>query len=350
MKDGKVQAAILGCGNIGNLHAQAILANADVMDLYAVCDVIPEKADAYAEKYHSETVYYRMEDLLADPAVDMVSICTPSGAHADHVCACAAGKKAVLCEKPLDIRPEKIDRMIAAYEGTGIPAAAVFQYRTYPGIRQAKAMLEAGELGRILVANARYQQYRSPAYYASAGWRGTWQWDGGGSTMNQGIHILDILCYLAGGAESVQAQCRTQARAIEVEDVANALLTFGSGAVGTYQSTTLANPPVQILAEILCEKGRIAFDGEKTMLYTEEEPEGRELGAGQTASAGDGKDPLSVGIAGHVFLLRNLAAALRGEEDVFIPFTEGKRTVEVICGMYESSKNGGRRITFADGR
>jgi len=134
MERRKLRAAILGCGNIGNTHAKAILANEEIVELYAVCDEIPEKAEDYQKKYGAAHVFTDMKEMLADPNIDIVHICTPSGYHADHAVACAKAGKHILCEKPLDITAAKMDQMIEAYEGTGLKAAAVFQYRTYPGI------------------------------------------------------------------------------------------------------------------------------------------------------------------------------------------------------------------------
>lgn len=340
MKNGKLQAAILGCGNIGNNHAQAILNNPDLMEISAVCDKIPEKAELYQNKYHAKRVYTDMEDLLSDPTIDMVSICTPSGYHAEHAAACAAHGKNILCEKPLDITREKIQNMIECFQGSGLKAGAVFQYRTYPGIQRAKELIQSGSLGKVLVANACYQQYRSPEYYRSAGWRGTWEIDGGGSTMNQGIHIMDILCYLTGGAKSILAKAPTLSRAIEVEDVSCAVITFCSGAVGTYQATTLANPPLTIRADILCENGRICFCDPETILYTPEHPEGISLGKGAPGFENSGQSSLDPGNGGHTFLIRNLAKAILGEDEVFIPLEEGCHAVDVILSLYQSSKSG----------
>ncbi|MCI8443211.1 MAG: Gfo/Idh/MocA family oxidoreductase [Provencibacterium sp.] len=342
MKNGKLQAAILGCGTIGNLHARAILANPALVGLYGVCDLIPERAQEYQEKYGAEHIYMDLQELLADPQVDIVHICTPSGYHAEHAIACAHAGKHILCEKPLDISKEKMSRMIEAFEGTSLKAAAVFQYRTYPGVQEAKRLIDSGALGRILVANARYQQYRSPEYYRSAGWRGTWEIDGGGSTMNQGIHIMDILCYLTGGARSILAKAPTLARDIAVEDVSCAIMSFHSGAIGTYQATTLADPPVCIMAELFCEKGRLVFDPPGVTLYTQKEPQGRPLG--DDPAAGDfqemGGGPLDIGAVGHARLVENLAHAIRGEEEVFIPIHEGRRSVDTILALYESHRTG----------
>ncbi|MBS6195041.1 MAG: Gfo/Idh/MocA family oxidoreductase [Clostridiales bacterium] len=344
MRNGKLQAAILGCGVIGNTHAKAILSNSNLVELYAVCDIIPEKAQEYQKQYGAEKIYTDMEEMLKDPAIDMVSICTPSGYHAEHAIACARHGKNILSEKPLDITTEKVDQMIEAFRGTNLKAAAVFQYRTYAGIQKARELIKNGTMGRVLVSNAYYKQYRSPEYYRSAGWRGTWEIDGGGCTMNQGIHILDILCYLNDGAASLMASTFTQAREIPVEDTSFSIMTFHNGAVGTYQATTLANPPVEIKAELMCENGRIVFENENVILYTEECPEGKLLGGARDAV--DGRNPAAIGAEGHAALIRNLANAIMGKEEVLIGLEEGRKAVEIICAMYESSKKGGKKMFF----
>lgn len=344
MKNGKLQASILGCGVIGNTHAKAILANSDLVELYAVCDFNLENAIEYQKKYNAKKIFSDMKEMLKDSNIDIVSICTPSGFHLEQAKACAKYKKHVLIEKPLDINTEKIDRMIEAFQGTDLKAEAVFQYRTYSGIQKARELIKNGTMGRVLISNAYYKQYRSPAYYKSAGWRGTWEIDGGGCTMNQGIHILDILCYLNDGVSSLIANTFTQSREIPVEDTAIAIMTFNNGSVGTYQATTLANPPVEIKAELMCENGRIVFENENVMLYTEEFPNGQLLG--DALSTVDGKDPSAIKFAGHAALIRNLANAILGKEDIMISLTEGRKAVEVICSMYESSRNNGKKIVF----
>lgn len=331
---------MLGCGNIAACHAPAIAANSDVVDFYAVCDLIPEKAAAYQKQYNVPKLYTNYLEMLQDDNIDIVNICTPSGYHAEHAIACAKHGKHVLSEKPLDITLEKVDAMIEAFRAKDLKAGAVFQYRTLPGIQQAKNMLQSGELGKVLIANARYQMYRSPEYYKSAGWRGTWSIDGGGSTMNQGIHILDILCFLAGEVDTVFGKAPTLARDIEVEDVSCATLSFVNGAVGTYQATTLVNPPIDVHAEIICEKGRIAFTDPNVYLYTEQHPQGILLGDLDESAGSGANKPTDISYAGHAYLVRNLAMAIQGKEDVYVPFSKAREAVSVILALYQSHKTG----------
>jgi predicted dehydrogenase len=341
MINGKFQAVVLGCGNIGRTHARAILANSESVDLYGVCDIVLEKAETYQKEFDAKHVFTDYKEMLADENVDIVCVCTPSGYHAEHVIDCAKAKKHILCEKPLDVTPEKLDAMVAAYEGSGLCAASVFQYRTAPAVAKVKKMIEEGQFGKLLIANGYSHQYRSPGYYKSAGWRGTWAIDGGGSTMNQGIHTLDILCYLAGGVESIYAKIATLAREIEVEDVASAILKFKNGAVGTYQSTTLCNPSGDIMAEYFFEKGRVIFrDPGRVTVITPDNKEGLVLSNEDEEATALSNDNINPGAIGHARLIANLVAAIKGEEEVFIPLVRGRHSVDVILGLYESSRTG----------
>ena len=336
----RLNVGILGCGNISASHIPAVLANSDIVNLYALCDMDEEKLNATQIKYKVEKCYTDYLEMLKDPKVDIVNICTPSGTHGEQVEHCAKYAKHVLCEKPLEITREKLDRLIACYRDTDLKAGVVFQYRTYSGIRQAKQMVDRGELGRLLIGNACYKMYRSPEYYKSAGWRGTWEMDGGGSTMNQGIHILDILCYIGGRIKSVFATAPTLARDIEVEDALTATLTFENSAIGSYQSTTLAMPPIEIKSELIFEKGVLTFADPDVYLFTEENPKGIVLGE-QTGEGPSGSlNPTGISIAGHSFLVRNLARTVNGEEEVFVPLEEGRHVVDVILAMYQSHKTG----------
>lgn len=347
MEKRKLNVGILGCGNISASHIPAVLANSDLVNLYALCDEDPEKLNACKEKYQAEKYYSNYLDMLKDPDVDIVNICTPSGVHGEQVENCAKYGKHVLCEKPLEITSEKLDSLINAYSNTDLKAGAVFQYRTYAGIQKAKSMIDNGELGRLLVGNSHYKMYRSPEYYKSAGWRGTWAMDGGGSTMNQGIHILDILCYLGGNIKSVFAKAPTLARDIEVEDALAATLTFENSAIGNYQSTTLAMPPIEIKAELIFEKGVITFVDPDVYLFTEENPKGILLGEATNEGASGALAPTSISIAGHSYLVRNLANAVLGNEEVFVPLSDGRHVVDVILAMYESDRTG-KEVTIRE--
>jgi UDP-N-acetyl-2-amino-2-deoxyglucuronate dehydrogenase len=194
--DRKIGYAIIGCGNIGPSHAEGVLACKDAK-LVAVCDIIEEKARNMAAKYGSASYFTDYREMLQSEEIDIVSLCTPSGMHGDMVLDCARVGKHVLCEKPIEISKGKMDAMINACTDAGVKLGAVFQNRTYSGTIRARKMIKDGELGRILIADGYCKEYRSPEYYKSASWRGTWALDGGGCLMNQGVHCIDLLCWFA---------------------------------------------------------------------------------------------------------------------------------------------------------
>ena len=355
MNKSKVKAAVIGCGNISKAHIRAIQANNHKVELYAVCDIIEEKAITTAQEYGAVKYYTDYRKMLEDENIDFVSICTPSGMHADMAADCAKAGKHVLCEKPIDIIHEKLDKIVESFENNNLKFGGVFQYRTYPGLLKAKQMLDNGELGKVYIGDGYCKIYRSAEYYKSAGWRGTWALDGGGCLMNQGIHTLDVLCWLMGGVVSAEAKTFTLARDIEVEDTAFAFLKFKNDGYGTFLGTTLAYPGTGVKVEILCEKGKIVFTDPKTYLYKTDE-KGNEIEicldlieVDKTAEASETKssektntanDPAALTSTGHAFLVSNLADAIVEDKETFVSAKEGRHAVDVILAIYESSKTG----------
>lgn len=348
MQKDKINAAIIGCGNISTSHARAIKANSGRVCMYAVCDIVEERARKLGEEYGAQKIFTNYRQMLEDKAIDLVCICTPSGMHADMAVDCARAGKHVLCEKPLDITGEKLDLMIGAFSGREVKLGSVFQYRTYQGLVEAKEMLEKGELGKILFANGYCKIYRSPEYYKSAGWRGTWAVDGGGCLMNQAIHTLDVLCWLAGGAISVRSEVYTLARDIEVEDTAYAFLKFKNNVPGAFEATTLATPGIGVKVEIQCEKGRLEFTAPETTLYkTGENGESVAvlLGKGGLQKGNTANDPGALANEGHSFLVDDMADVILTGKEPYVPATMGRHAVDVILAIYRSSREK-REITI----
>lgn len=337
MEKRKLNVAVAGCGVIGSAHCEAVNANYERVNLYAVCDSDEDRATKFAEKYKAYKYYTDFEKMLEDRNVDLVCICTPSGMHVDMALDCAKAGKHVLCEKPIGITKEQLDQLSIAFTGTSLKFGTVFQYRTYPGLLKAKQMLDSGELGKILIGNGHCKIYRSPEYYKSAGWRGTWELDGGGCLMNQAIHTLDVLSWLSGGVESVVAKAYTLARDIEVEDTAFALLKFRNGAYGSFQASTLYMPDLGVNVEIQCEKGRIVFTSDRTYLYTPGE-KGRSMETCLDETPGNNSSGNNIG---HAYLINDMADAILNDKAPHIPVKEGRHSVDVILSIYESSKTGG---------
>lgn len=347
----KIRYAIIGCGNIAPHHAQAIISD-ERAELVAVVDVIEEKAKALAEKFCVKSIYIDYNEMLNSDEIDAVCICVPSGLHGECVVACASAKKHVLCEKPLDIHTDVMTKMIEAVDKNHVKMGCIFQNRTMPTLIRAKEILDSGELGRMVIAECQYRGYRSPAYYKSAGWRGTWAMDGGGCLMNQGIHAVDTLCWLAGDVESVIAVTDHKLRDIEVEDTANAILQFKNGATGVLMGTTLSHAtetsPESDFFRFECEKGTIIYTGGKATLYLQEGDGFYSTEVKTVCLAPDEKpdnessasDPSKVSSFGHRGLVHDLTSAIINDREPAITGDSARIGVDVVLAVYESSRQG----------
>lgn len=332
--------AIIGCGVIAHSHAKA-LAEIEGAELYAVCDIIEDKADRFKEEYGAVKVYYSSADTVADPEVDVVIVCVPSGTHGEICIEAAKAGKHIVCEKPLEINPERIDEIIRVVEETGVKMQCIFQRRLMPVAQAAREAIKAGKLGRICLAHADLKYYRDQAYYNSAGWRGTWEQDGGGALMNQGVHGVDLILWMIGDElESLYGQARTLARDIEVEDTAAAVITLKNGALVTIDAATTAYPGFSTEFAIHGEKGSIVFNDEALLTWSfldeEDAPERPEAGA---ALGGSGSNTL-ISASGHVGLLSDMVEAIRDDREPMIPPADAKDAVQVICSIYKSTEEG----------
>ena len=222
---------------IGHFHAKAISAMTGG-SLHSVFDLRQEAADKLATEYGAKA-YSDMAGFLADPELEIVTVGTPSGAHLEPTLAALNAGKHAIVEKPLEITLPRIDQLVEAAKANGKTVAPVLNRRFHPGMDAFKKAANEGRFGTLSSASAYVKWYRDQAYYDSAGWRGTWALDGGGSLMNQSIHTVDALLYLAGPVESVQANtvCLAHER-IEVEDHCVALLEFKNGARGVIEAST----------------------------------------------------------------------------------------------------------------
>ena len=202
MKD-KYNFGILGCGNIGIRHCDVLSSQPDAK-LVAVCDPVKEKADALATKFGVKA-YYDYDEFLRDDEVDVVSICTPSGMHAEQTIAAANAKKHVVCEKPMALSLEDCDAMINACSRNNVRLFVVKQNRHNEPIRILKEAIDKEKLGRIYMINANVLWNRTDLYYKQANWRGTRALDGG-ALMNQSAHFVDLVHWLGGNVKKVYSQ------------------------------------------------------------------------------------------------------------------------------------------------
>lgn len=258
MEQAKLGFAIIGAGVISKSHIEAIQSNPKA-DLVAIADSAVGKAQERASQYGIRQVYQDYQEMLMRDDIQAVSICLPSGMHAEAAIACAQAGKHVLCEKPLDIAGDKMNRMISECRERGVKLGVIYQRRTLPSIIRARQAIQEGVLGRLVLGDVYMKYYRSPDYYRSAGWRGTWALDGGGALMNQGVHGVDLIRWLMGDVASVFAYSAALAREIEVEDTAVAVVKYKNGAFGIIQGATTVYPELETRFEIHGELGSITI-------------------------------------------------------------------------------------------
>ncbi len=282
---------IIGCGMIANFHAKAVDEIPDA-EVVACFDMVPASADRFAGAQGC-TAYHKLEDMLADDHVHIITICTPSGAHREPAIAAAQAGKHVLVEKPLEITLAKCDAIIHACEANGVKLGTIMPSRFSPANRALKQAIDAGRFGRLTLGDTYVKWWRSQEYYDSGGWRGTWKLDGGGAYMNQAIHNIDLLYWFMGDVHQVCGLTATLAHErIEVEDVGSAVVRFKNGAIGTLEATTSAYPGLLKKTEIHGTTGSVIVEQDDVLLweFAESRPEDdgirEQFGGGNATSGG----------------------------------------------------------------
>ncbi len=327
-----VRFGIIGAGSIAKSHAVAICSTIGA-NLIAVCDKERERAQTLAEAYGADKIYIDYPDLLQDPDVDAVCVCLPSGMHGQIVMDAARAGKHILLEKPIEVTKEKIDQMIEVVDQCNVKVGCVFQRRVRGISRCVKQALNSGVFGRVLMANAYMKYYRTPEYYKNTGWRATWEMDGGGALMNQGVHGIDLICWLMGGVRQVRAMTRTQLHNIPVEDAAVAVVEYNNGAIGTIEGATCVNPAGKTRFEIHCENGSIIFGDEGLLQWTLN-------GENMDAAVIEMADPETKTSNDHSVLVADLVKSIETGKDPLITLRDARKSVDTILAIYRSSREG----------
>jgi len=335
---------IIGCGMIANFHAKAI---ADVRGarLVACYDAVPAAADRLAEAQGCRA-YRSLKQMLADPAVDVVTIGTPSGAHLEPAVAAARAGKHVIVEKPLEITLARCDRIIRECAKNKVKLSAIFPSRFHRSSLQLKRAVDGGRFGRLTLGEAYVKWYRTQAYYDSGAWRGTWELDGGGALMNQAIHSVDILTWLMGPVVEITAQAGLLAhKRIAVEDTVVATLRFKNGALGAIEATTAAFPGYLKRIEIHGSEGSAAMEEEDVVAWDFAKSASGDAAVHQRmaeriSTAGGASDPAAIGHHGHTEQFRDVLEAIRQNRKPAIDGHEGRRSVEIILGIYKAAETG----------
>ncbi len=335
---------ISGTGMIANFHAEAVR-SMDGGKLAACCSRSEDRAKNFAEKYGCRG-YTDFKAFLDDPEMDIVTVCTPSGAHLDQALKIAeAGKHAVI-EKPLEITIKRCCRIIDAFERKNLQLAGVFQSRFFDAARVLKSALEKEKFGRLVLGDAYIKWFRSQKYYDEGGWKGTKALDGGGALMNQSIHAIDLLQWYMGAVDSVQAYKGLLGhKGIEVEDTAVAALLFNNGAMGVIEGSTAVYPGFLKRIEISGTKGSAVMEEDHFNTWSfknqtnEDERVIMDFGMGNKTGGG-ASDPSAIDFTGHRRQFENFVKALDGKEKLLVDGKEAMKSVEIILAIYRSAEEG----------
>lgn len=338
----RLKFALVGCGRISGNHIRALAQHAERAQLVAVCDVNP-KALALAEQSSGARGFHSYLELLDSRMADVIVLATPSGMHAEQGIRAAEAGYHVVTEKPMATRWADGKRLVQACDKAGVSLFVVKQNRRNRTLAKLKTTIDKGRFGRVYMVNMNVFWSRPQSYYDSAAWRGTWEFDGG-AFMNQASHYVDLLDWLVGPVESVQAYTATLARNIEVEDTGVASIKWRSGALGSVNVTMLTyEKNFEGSLTILGEKGTVRIGGVAVneiqhWHFAEPHPDDESIAAASYETT-------SVYGFGHPLYYDNVISSLRGEELPETDGREGLRSLELLIAIYISARDG-RRVSL----
>ena len=333
--------ALLGCGRIAVRHAQ-LLSSGEIAGakLVCVCDIDKSRAESFGKK-HNVPYFADLDSMMKECSdkIDIVSILTPSGCHAQNTLEVAPYKKHIIVEKPMALTLEDADKMIESCDRFGIRLFVVKQNRYNLPVQKLREALEAGRFGKIVMGSVRVRWCRDNAYYKQDSWRGTWAQDGGVFT-NQASHHIDLLEWMLGDVESVFAKSRTALSDIETEDTGVAVLKFKNGALGVIEATTATRPKdlegsLSILGELgSVEIGGFAVNEIKHWNFTNAMESDKEIMEKYSVNP-----PNVYGFGHKEYYLHVVDSILNGTK-ALVDGLEGRKSLELIVAMYESIETG----------
>jgi UDP-N-acetyl-2-amino-2-deoxyglucuronate dehydrogenase len=340
--DRPIKFALVGCGRIAANHFSAIRAHEGRCELVGVCDIDPHKL-AEAAGATGAPPFRTLTEMLARSEADAVIVATPSGLHPEQAIQIAAAGRHVITEKPMATRWEDGKRMVAACDTAGVRMFVVKQNRRNATLQLLKRAVDKKRFGRIYMVTLNVFWTRPQAYYNSAAWRGTWEFDGG-AFMNQASHYVDLIDWIVGPVESLQAYTATLARDIEVEDTGVISLRWRNGALGSMNVTMLAYPRnLEGSITILGEKGTARIGGvavNEVQQWDFAEPDEDDERVKDASYATS-----SVYGYGHPLYYDNVLKVLRGEAEPETDGREGLKSLEVLIAAYRSARDG-RRVAL----
>ena len=328
-----VKIALIGCGRISSKHIEAINC-IDELSLVACCDIVPEKSEKISLD-NGCLAYTDIDKMLAETDANLISICTPSGLHPEHVIKAALRGKHVLSEKPLGCSTSACREAIDVCKAAGVHLFVVKQNRLNPAVTLLRRAYEAGRFGKLYMILANVLWTRPQSYYDEASWRGTWTLDGG-CLCNQASHYVDLVQWFGGEVEMVTAVASTQARNIEAEDAISVAIRFANGTIGNINATTLVYPKnLEGSITLIGENGTVRVGGmalNKIEHWQFDEPDEMDKLAGLSDT-----DPPTVYGHGHVPFYRHVVNVLSGQETPFTDGEEAIKTVKIVEAAYAAA-------------
>lgn len=345
---------IIGAGSVADLHARA-LADLNTATLVAAARRSEDPGRAFADT-HDCTWYADYDVLLDEEMLDAVIVATPSGAHLEPTVAAAERGVHVLCEKPLEITTERVDRMIAAADAHDVKLGGIFQQRYSGAVQTLHEAVAQGRFGSLAVATATVPWWREDAYYEGT-WKGTEDLDGGGALMNQSIHAIDAIAWmvrstmdLASGQNPVaEVYAQTDVRGhdpahIEVEDTAVATLRYRDGTLGHILGATSMYPGTRRRLRVAGRDGTAEIHEDEIVCWQlrDEQPEDAEVRATYGGDDGEGgaSDPMAIDYAKHTQNIRAFLDWVTRDADFLLPAPEARTAVAIIEAIYESAEVG----------
>lgn len=336
--------ALIGCGRIAVNHVKAV--NNNKLEFVAACDIVPENIDILFGKIEpvNKDAIARYTDYMQmieeHPDIELASIATPSGIHAEIALYCIDHGINVIIEKPMAMNIADADEIIRRSEEKGVVVSACHQNRFNVAVQKMRTALETGRFGTISHGSIHVRWNRNKAYYDQAPWRGTWQ-DDGGCLMNQCIHGIDLLRWMMGGeVESVYGVTRQQFHHyLEAEDVGMAVVTFKNGAVATIEGTTNVYPKnLEETLYLFGEKGTVKIGGTSTNNIdvwdfadeNEEDLTNKELKEATSNVYGNG----------HTSLFADVMDSITNHRKPYVDAVAGRNALEMILAIYKSMKTG----------
>jgi len=332
-----IRFAIIGCGRIGQRHAEHIHNKGK---LIAVCDVLKERADELAEKYGSKA-YYSVKDLLEkEKEVQVIAICTPNGLHAEHAIEALNAGYHVLCEKPMALTSYDCGEMIKAAERANKRLFAIKQNRFNPPVEAVKRIIDEGKLGKIFSIQLSCFWNRNPDYYHNS-WKGTLKMDGG-TLFTQFSHFIDLLYWIVGDVKNVQAMMANYAHKniIEFEDTGVVILEFQSGTIGTINYTVNSyGKNMEGSLTIFGEKGTVKIGGQYLNELEYQNIEGYRIENLPEGNKANNYGNYQGSMSNHDKVYDNLIEVLQHNASISTNSFEGLKTVEIIEKIYKAARN-----------